>query len=171
MVVIRDSNYDEILDFVNLTREYPIEIRFIEFMPFRDNKWNRYRNYSYQEILDLIHSNYEVEKLEKEDTATAEMFRVKNAPGRFGIIATLTHPFCNTCNRIRVTADGKIKNCLFGPKEYDLQPAMPDKEKLKEIIRTAMQEKLLQHVGNSLINQMGDSDCCSFNRTMAAIGG
>ncbi len=171
MVVIRDSNHDEIIDFVNLTRKYPVEIRFIEFMPFRDNQWNLYRNYSYQEILDLIRSNYKVEKLEKENNATADMFRVKDAPGRFGIIATLTHPFCNTCNRIRVTADGKIKNCLFGLKEYDLRPAMHDEKKLKETIQMAIEEKQRQHGGNSLINQMGDSSCRSFNRTMAAIGG
>ena len=100
-------------------------------MPFRDNKWNRYRNFSYEEILEIVQSKYEIERLEKNDTATADMFRVKDASGRFGIIATVTHPFCTACNRIRVTADGKIKNCLFGRKEYDLRPVIHDTEKIE----------------------------------------
>lgn len=170
-VVIRNSNHDEIPEFVELTRKYPVDIRFIEFMPFRNNHWNRYRNFSYEEILEIIQSKYDIERLEKNDTATADMYRVKNAPGRFGIIATVTHPFCPACNRIRVTADGKIKNCLFGRKEYDLQPVMHDTDKLKALIVQSVQEKHLQHGGNCLVNQLGESNYCLLGRTMTAIGG
>lgn len=170
-VIIRNSNHDEIPDFIELTRKYPVDIRFIEFMPFRDNKWNRYRNFSYEEILEIVQSKYEIERLEKNDTATADMFRVKDASGRFGIIATVTHPFCTACNRIRVTADGKIKNCLFGRKEYDLRPVIHDTEKIEEIILRSVREKQLQHGGNCLENQLGESNYCLMNRTMTAIGG
>ncbi len=171
MVVVRGSNHDEIPDFIRLTQKYPVEIRFIEFMPFSNNKWERMKSFSYYEMLDIVRNRFDIVALEKKESATADMYRVKNAPGSFGIIATISHSFCRTCNRMRVTADGKIKNCLFGSEEYDLRSAIPDKGRLKDIIEAALQRKHLQHGGNSLLSFAGESNNFTFNRSMAATGG
>lgn len=171
MVLLRGINHDEIPDFIKLTLDYPVEVRFIEFMPFRDNAWELTKSYTRGEIIKQITSKYSIERLENDASKTANLFRVKNAPGRFGIIATVSHPFCEYCNRLRVTADGKFKNCLFDTKEYDLRAFIPVREKLKEIIHKAVQKKKFQHGGNNPIIQTGESDEYAMNRSMTAIGG
>lgn len=171
MVVMRSINDVEIPDFVKLTLHHPVEVRFIEFMPFPNNHWNPSKYFSRDEILESISRNYTIRKEVNSTSATAELFRVKGAQGRFGIIATASYPFCESCNRIRITADGKIKNCLFGLKEYDLRSAIPEKEKIKRIILQALSDKHFQHGGNSPQFQTGIPENYKYNRTMTSIGG
>lgn len=124
MVVMRGMNDDEILRFVELTREHPVHVRFIEFMPFAGNHWGRERVYTYSEMLGLIGSVYSFEKLHDDAHSTAKAYRVPGWPGTFAVISTVTEPFCGDCDRLRLTAEGKMRNCLFSRTETDLLSAL-----------------------------------------------
>ena len=116
VVLMRGVNDDEVIDFIEWTRTENIHVRFIEFMPFDGNNWNLEKKISLKEVLDKVNNYYqfdEVEKLIDAKNDTCKNYKIKNAKGTFGIISSVTNPFCSTCNRIRLTADGKIKNCLF----------------------------------------------------------
>jgi GTP 3',8-cyclase len=119
-VVMRGLNDREIFDFVEWTRNSPISVRFIEFMPFSGNHWSSNKVFTYQEILDLVKTKYSFEPLDGELHDTAKKFKVSGHLGDFAVISTMSAPFCKGCNRIRLTADGKIKNCLFSKEETDL---------------------------------------------------
>lgn len=172
VVLIRDVNDDEIIDFVEWSRNEKIHIRFIEFMPFDGNNWKLDKKISLKEVLEKVNSNYGEDLLEKvEDTKndTAKNYRIKGAKGTFGIISSVTNPFCSTCNRIRLTADGKIKNCLFSQSETDLLTAYREGFPLKKMIIKAIDTKFKERGGfksfdNESVKQMK-------NRTMVAIGG
>ncbi len=124
MVVMRGVNDDEILRFVELTRDHPIHVRFIEFMPFAGNKWGRERVYTFGEMLGRIGSVHSYSKLNDDPNSTAKAYRVDHWPGTFAVISTVTEPFCGTCDRLRITAEGKMRNCLFAREETDLLSAL-----------------------------------------------
>ncbi|KAK5664162.1 hypothetical protein OQA88_377 [Cercophora sp. LCS_1] len=121
-VVMRGLNDREILPFVELTRDENIEVRFIEYMPFDGNKWNKGKMFSYEEMLDVIRAKYP--SLQREvghRNDTSKTFKVPGFAGRVGFITSMTHNFCGTCNRLRITSDGNIKVCLFGNAEVSLR--------------------------------------------------
>ncbi|MFZ4476733.1 MAG: GTP 3',8-cyclase MoaA, partial [Saprospiraceae bacterium] len=120
VVLLRGVNDAEILDFVELTRYLPLHIRFIEFMPFVQNAWNENKVVPFQEILERITNQFEIEKLSDAPNDTAKKFRVAGFAGTFAVITTVSDLFCAGCNRMRLTADGKMKNCLFSNTETDL---------------------------------------------------
>ncbi|MEZ4737935.1 MAG: GTP 3',8-cyclase MoaA [Flavobacteriales bacterium] len=120
MVVMRGVNDEEILRFVELTRDHPIHVRFIEFMPFAGNKWGRDKVYTYEEMLHRIESKHAIEKLNDDPHSTAKSYRIADWPGTFAVISTVTEPFCGSCDRLRLTAEGKMRNCLFAREETDL---------------------------------------------------
>lgn len=120
MVVMKGVNEHAILDFINWTKDFPLDVRFIEFMPFSGNAWNREKVFSQQEMLNLISEKYSFVKLIDEPNDTAKKYTVAGHQGTFAFISTVTEPFCGTCNRLRLTADGKMKNCLFSEGETDL---------------------------------------------------
>ncbi|KAJ5826544.1 hypothetical protein N7447_003307 [Penicillium robsamsonii] len=121
-VVMRGMNDREILPFVELGREKPIEVRFIEYMPFGGNKWNQQKMFSYQEMLSLIREKYPTfEKVADHKNDTSKTYRVPGFEGRVGFITSMTHNFCGTCNRLRITSDGNLKVCLFGNSEVSLR--------------------------------------------------
>jgi len=124
MVVMKGLNDSEINDFVEWTKTEPVHVRFIEFMPFSGNRWASNKVVTMQQILDTINGKYEVERLQDEKHDTAKGFRVPGHLGTFAIISTMSANFCGDCNRIRLTADGKMKNCLFAEKETDLLSAL-----------------------------------------------
>lgn len=123
MVVMKGVNEHAILDFINWTKDFKLDVRFIEFMPFSGNAWNREKVFSQQEMLNLISEKYSFVKLIDEPNDTAKKYTVPDHQGTFGFISTVTEPFCGTCNRLRLTADGKMKNCLFSEGETDLLSA------------------------------------------------
>lgn len=123
MVVMKGVNEHAILDFINWTKDFPFDVRFIEFMPFSGNAWNREKVFSQQEMLNLISEKYSFVKLIDEPSDTAKKYTVPGHQGTFAFISTVTEPFCDTCNRLRLTADGKMKNCLFSEGETDLLSA------------------------------------------------
>ena len=111
-VVMRGINDDEIVDFVQWSNENDYAIRFIEFMPFNGNKWDWTRVVKHDEILSLIEQEHIVTRTEDAKNDTSKNFSIEGFKGSFAIISSISKPFCGSCNRIRLTADGKLKNCL-----------------------------------------------------------
>lgn len=166
-VVMRGLNEDELCDFVGWTRDLPLEVRFIEFMPFDGNRWDAGRLYSYAEMLRDIRARYALERLEGSSHDTSKTYRVPGFRGTIGFITSMTENFCEGCNRLRVTADGNLKVCLFGAAEVSLRDAMrrdADDEELLETISRAVSRKHARHAGMYNLAAMQ-------NRPMITIGG
>ncbi|KAI1212863.1 molybdenum cofactor biosynthesis prote [Annulohypoxylon truncatum] len=121
-VVMRGINDREIIPFVEMTREKDIEVRFIEYMPFDGNKWNEGKMFSYSEMLDRIREKFPgLEKVQGHKNDTSKTYRIPGFVGKIGFITSMTHNFCGTCNRLRITSDGNLKVCLFGNAEVSLR--------------------------------------------------
>ncbi len=133
-VVRRGDNDDEILDFAKLARDEKVTVRFIEYMPFDGRRlWDAGRVVSGDEIISAIRAVYGLIPLPREAGETATTYRFSDgSPGEVGTITSITRPFCEGCDRIRLTADGKIVPCLFSKDEYDLKPllrgGLPDED-------------------------------------------
>ncbi|XP_051009000.1 molybdenum cofactor biosynthesis protein 1 isoform X1 [Acomys russatus] len=166
-VVMRGLNEDELLDFVALTESLPLDVRFIEYMPFDGNKWNFKKMVSYKEMLDTIRQQWPgLEKLPEDDSSTAKAFKIPGFQGQVSFITSMSEHFCGTCNRLRITADGNLKVCLFGNSEVSLRDhlrAGASEEELLRIIGAAVGRKKRQHAGMFNIAQMK-------NRPMILIG-
>nr|WP_294789139.1 GTP 3',8-cyclase MoaA [uncultured Flavobacterium sp.] len=174
VVLMKGFNDNEIVDFVKLTKFLPISVRFIEFMPFAGNEWDRSKMVSQQEILSLVgnvFSSEEIQKLEDEKNFTSRNYKIKDFQGDFGIISSITNPFCDSCNRIRLTADGKIKNCLFSNSETDLLTAFRNGESIENLIASSIQNKKKVRAGMVSVSEMDDPAKHFDNRSMIAIGG
>lgn len=167
-VVMRGVNDDEICDFVELTREKPINVRFIEFMPFDGNVWNIKKLVSYAEMLDRVRQRFkDVKRLQDHATDTAKNFKIDDHYGSISFITSMTEHFCSGCNRLRLLADGNFKVCLFGPSEVSLRDPLRagfDNVGLKEIIGAAVKRKKAAHAGMFDIAKTA-------NRPMIHIGG
>lgn len=124
MVVMRGINDEELLRFVAFTRDHEVHVRFIEFMPFAGNHWGRERVYTFAEMLGHIGSVHTIEKLEDDAHSTAKAYCVPGWKGTFAVISTVTEPFCGSCDRLRLTAEGRMRNCLFSRQETDLLSAL-----------------------------------------------
>ncbi|KAB1261654.1 Molybdenum cofactor biosynthesis protein 1, partial [Camelus dromedarius] len=157
-VVMRGLNEDELLDFVALTKGLPLDVRFIEYMPFDGNKWNFKKMVSYKEMLDTLRQRWpELEKLPEEESSTAKAFKIPGFQGQVSFITSMSEHFCGTCNRLRITADGNLKVCLFGNSEVSLRDhlrAGASEEELLSIIGAAVGRKKRQHAGMFNISQM-----------------
>lgn len=174
VVLIKGFNDNEIIDFINLTQYLPISIRFIEFMPFAGNEWDKSKMVSQNEILDIVKTRFapsEIEKLDDDKNFTSRQFKIKNYLGSFGIISSITNPFCDGCNRIRLTANGKIKNCLFSNSETDLLTPYRNGESLEDLIAFTIKNKNKIRAGMSTIEDMNNPVFHQDNRSMIAIGG
>ncbi|ERE88118.1 molybdenum cofactor biosynthesis protein 1 isoform X2 [Cricetulus griseus] len=154
-VVMRGLNEDELLDFVALTEALPLDVRFIEYMPFDGNKWNFRKMVSYKEMLDTIRQRWPgLEKLPEEDSSTAKAFKIPGFQGQVSFITSMSEHFCGTCNRLRITADGNLKVCLFGNSEVSLRDHLrsgASEEELLRIIGAAVGRKKRQHAGSFLM--------------------
>jgi cyclic pyranopterin phosphate synthase len=174
VVLIKGFNDNEIIDFINLTQFLPISIRFIEFMPFAGNEWDRSKMVSQMEILDQINAHFSqnnLEKLQDEKNFTAREFKIRNHLGSFGIISSITNPFCDGCNRIRLTANGKIKNCLFSNSETDLLTPYRNGSAIETVIAAAIKNKKKVRAGMTTIEDVDNPVLNQDNRSMIAIGG
>lgn len=121
-VVMRGINEREILPFVEMGMEKDMEMRFIEYMPFDGNNWSKEKMFSYEEMLALIRTKYPgLEKVRDHINNTSKTFQVPGFVGRVGFITSMTHNFCGSCNRLRITSDGNLKVCLFGNAEVSLR--------------------------------------------------
>jgi len=121
-VVVRRLNDDEILSFVDLTRLQDVEVRFIEYMPFDGNRWAETKMVGYREMLSRIRDRYPtLRKAPDLPSDTSKTYCIPGFAGRLGFITSMTHNFCGSCNRLRITSDGNLKVCLFGNAEVSLR--------------------------------------------------
>lgn len=170
-VAMKGLNEDEIVDFVAWTKDTPVHVRFIEFMPFDGNQWQSKKVLTYQQILQTIKSRFDVIKLKDEINDTTKKYMVPGHAGTFAVISTMTSPFCGTCNRIRLTADGKLKNCLFSQEETDLLSSLRKGEDVEPLIRQTVLRKHASHGGQFTTAMEKVEAEHLHNRSMIAIGG
>ncbi|GAA5805446.1 hypothetical protein HPULCUR_010962 [Helicostylum pulchrum] len=150
-VVMRGINDQEVMNFAAYTKDRPVNVRFIEYMPFDGNKWNQNKLVPFKELIDRIESMYgKLDKLTDGANDTTKHFQVPGYKGKLGFITSMTDHFCGTCNRLRITADGNIKVCLFGNTEVSLRDLIRQgktDEELVEVISSAVKKKKKQHAG------------------------
>ena len=169
-VVVRGHNEDEVADFAAFAREHDIKMRFIEFMPLdAGHDWSRADVVSGREIRELISQRFPLEPLDLfRGSETASRYRFADgAPGEIGIIAPVTEPFCGACSRIRLTADGQIRTCLFSTVEHSLRDVVRDGASRKEII-DFIDSVVMKKEPRHFIN---DPDFVPPSRSMSFIGG
>ena len=156
------------LPFARFARSHPYEVRFIEFMPLdADHAWSLDRVLTGEEIRAAIDTVYPLEPEPREPSATARVYRFADGRGRIGFINPVSEPFCGDCDRVRLTADGKLRTCLFSLRETDLRGPMragADDAELERVVREAVWRKELKH----RVNEPGFVQPA---RTMSAIGG
>jgi cyclic pyranopterin phosphate synthase len=167
-VAMRDFTEDEAIPFAEFARRTPYEVRFIEFMPLdADHAWSPDQVLTGAEIRAAIDAVHPLEPEPREPHATARVYRFKDGRGRIGFINPVSEPFCGDCNRVRLTADGRLRTCLFSLNETDLRTPMradaTDAE-LEQIIRDAVWRKELKH-------HVGEPGFIQPARSMSAIGG
>ena len=170
VVAKKGMNDDEILDFIALTENENIHVRFIEFMPFNGNEWDKTNVLDYQLMLSEISKQHSVEKLNDLPNSTSKSYQVKGFKGTFSFISTITAPFCESCNRIRLTADGKLRNCLFSTSETDLLTKYRAGKEIKPLIIEAIQQKKAALGGHAFQSKEFDANQVD-ERSMVAIGG
>ncbi len=170
-VVMKGVNEQEIVDFVALTKDLPIHVRFIEFMPFQGNLWEHAQVFPASQMLELIGEKFSFIKLLDAKNDTAKKFKVLNHEGTFAIISTMSSHFCAGCNRMRLTADGKMKNCLFSRSEVDLLGALRSGQEIEPLIQLCLDQKE-KALGGQLLQDYEKIDASLLqNRSMIAIGG
>jgi cyclic pyranopterin phosphate synthase len=171
MVVLKGKNDHEVERFVDWTKDRELHVRFIEYMPFTFNGWSQELLVPMDDLVEKISQAFPIERLEDRPNDTARNYRVKGYLGTFAFIATMSQPFCSTCNRLRLTADGKLKNCLFSSGETDLLTPLRNGEDLEHRIRETVLAKKEARGGQ--MNEPLESIEPSFiqNRSMIAIGG
>ena len=171
VVVMNGINDDEILSFIHLTKDLPLHVRFIEFMPFAGNHWESKKVFPLQKILESANEEFDVIPIDHEKNSTAKKYFVKGFAGTFAVISTMSTPFCADCNRLRLTADGKMKNCLFSKTEMDLLSRMRNGENIDQFIRECLREKE-KELGGQLRTDFIHLDPEKIeNRSMISIGG
>ncbi len=167
-VAIRDFTETEVYRFAEMARTTDFQVRFIEFMPLDgDRAWDRSQVLTGDEVRALIHERYPLEAREREPHATARVYGFADGKGEIGFINPVSQPFCADCNRIRLTADGELRTCLFSMHETNLRDPMRDgasDAELAEVIRDAVWRKELKHH----VNEPGFRAPA---RSMSAIGG
>jgi cyclic pyranopterin phosphate synthase len=171
VVVMKGVNDNEINDFVQLTKDLPVHVRFIEFMPFSGNQWESQKVFGWKQILGVVEEKFDFIKLKDEIHDTAKKYIVPGHVGTFAIISTITSPFCGDCNRMRLTADGKMKNCLFSQEETDLLSALRRGEDIVPLIQNCIFTKAAERGGQFLPNVAEMKSSVIRNRSMISIGG
>lgn len=172
-VIMKGVNDDEIIDFIEFTKEHHVHFRFIEFMPFNGNKWDWSKGLSYKEMMEKVNAGYpgRVQKLIDSKNDTSKSYKIQGFMGTFAVISSVTNPFCDSCNRLRLTADGKMKNCLFSGNETDLLSAFRNGEDVDQLIRKSVWNKKAVRAGMDSFEEFSDASLNQKNRSMITIGG
>ncbi|MCC6755419.1 MAG: GTP 3',8-cyclase MoaA [Solirubrobacterales bacterium] len=167
-VVMRDVNQDEVVDLVEFAIEHDAQMRFIEHMPLDiGHTWDRGEMVPRQEILAALSESFDLRPLPGRGGAPAELFAINGGPQTVGVIASVTAPFCASCDRLRLTADGQLRNCLFASEELDLRSALRNGASdaaIRDIFRASVAAKRAGH-------GIDDPDFVQPERGMNAIGG
>jgi cyclic pyranopterin phosphate synthase len=168
VVALKDFTEDEVLRFAEFARQHPYEVRFIEFMPLdADRSWTRDKVLPNAEIVSMIDAVYPLEAVGRERHGTARRYRFADGNGEMGFISPVSEPFCGDCNRIRLTAEGQLRTCLFSMNETDLRSPLRDgatDAELEELVRDAVWRKELKH-------HVNDPGFVQPARSMSRIGG
>lgn len=170
MVVIKGFNEDEVVDFARISKQKPYHVRYIEYMPFdTEAGWKKEDCISTRQIMELISAFEPMEPVTDGPggAGPARRYKFKDAPGELGFISPVSEHFCGSCNRLRLTADGKLRNCLFSDKEIDVKSALRDgspDSRIEDLLFRAVIEKPEKH----MINENVFKKC---SRTMSFIGG
>jgi GTP 3',8-cyclase len=167
-VAIKGFTEEEVPALAELARRKPYVVRFIEFMPLdADQAWRGDDVLTGGEIRALIEERWPLEELPAKASSTARRFRFADGAGEIGFVNPVSEPFCSTCDRIRLTADGQLRTCLFSRREWDLKTPLRDgssDERLEELIRFAIAHKELKH-------KINDPGFVRASRSMSQIGG
>jgi len=167
-VAIRGFTEEEVIPFARFARETDFQVRFIEFMPLdADHAWTPESVLSGEEIRAAIEEVWPLQELPREPSATARVFRFADGAGEIGFVNPVSEPFCSDCNRIRLTADGRLRTCLFSLHETDLRAPLragASDDDLEQLVRDAVWRKELKH-------RVGEPGFRQPARTMSAIGG
>lgn len=169
VVVMKGENEDEVLNFVRMTRDKALNVRFIEWMPFDGNVWSHHKMEPYRTTRARIESCFgPLERTNaSEESAVAKDFRVPGHAGEVSFVTSMTEHFCDSCNRLRLMADGNFKVCLFGAEETNLLGPLREgrtDEEMAAVIHAAVQRKKAKHAGMFELSRLP-------NRAMVRIGG
>ena len=146
VVVMRNINTKEIISIVDKFKNFNVEIRFIEFMDVGEtNSWNLDKVFSSKKVLDLISTKYKIVKLNKEEKSTADKWKLTNFNAKIGTISSISDPFCGSCNRARLSANGIFYTCLFASQGFNL---------LETIRTTSNLDLLSQNIQNIWVNRI-----------------
>jgi cyclic pyranopterin phosphate synthase len=168
VVLLRDTNDDEILDFADFARETGRIVRFIEFMPLdAQGEWDRDQLVPGHEVFERINAKWPLEAVGAGGPAPAERFRFLDGRGEIGLISSVTQPFCGTCNRLRLTSDGAIRNCLFSDDEHTVRDVMRSGGSDAEIARLLRQSVWAKFPGHAI----NEPEFLRPVRSMSMIGG
>jgi cyclic pyranopterin phosphate synthase len=170
VVAMRGHNEDEYADFADLARERELDIRFIEFMPLDSGRlWKPDSVVSETEIVDAISQRHTLHLRSSHNPhSTSRHYEFADGgPGRIGVIASVTRPFCGACNRLRVTAEGAVRPCLFSNTEWDIRPLLRSGGTHEDIVRFLVDAVWTKQAGHSI----GRDDFQQPDRSMSAIGG
>ena len=173
-VLIKGFNDNEIIDFIHFTKDLPISVRFIEFMPFDGNKWDMSKMVSYAEVMNYVNDSFskdQVIRLEDAPNDTSKNYKIEGYKGSFAIISSVTNPFCDSCNRLRLTANGQLKNCLFSSTESDLLTTLRAGNPIEPVIQKAVQAKFKIRGGMDTLEKLQQPKLHNNNRSMITIGG
>jgi cyclic pyranopterin phosphate synthase len=167
-VALRDFTEREAIPFAEFARSSAFQVRFIEFMPLdADHAWSQDQVLTGEELRAIIDAVYPLVELPREPSATARVFRFRDGDGEIGFINPVSEPFCSDCNRVRLTADGKLRTCLFSVNETDLREPLrtgASDDEIAAMVRDAVWRKELKH-------HVGEKGFRQPPRTMSAIGG
>ena len=174
VVLIKGQNEDEIIEFIELTKDASVQVRFIEFMPFKGNQWDQSKTISLESILNRVSDHYNnsaLERIEDEPNDTAKNYKIRDYQGSFAVISTVTNPFCDSCNRLRLTANGRLRNCLFSDKEQRLLELFRFGVPIEPIIAKAVGMKKAVRAGLESPEEFENYQNHQNNRSMIKIGG
>ncbi len=166
-VLMRGINDDEIIRFLEMGRSKGVIVRFIEFMPLdAQGEWSSDRVVSYEEILTTVNRHFDFEPISR-GSSPAERFRYADGSGEFGVIASVTEPFCESCDRIRLTAEGQIRNCLFALDHVDLRVLLRGGASDEEILAAVAGEVDRKWAGHAI----GQVHFLRPSKSMSQLGG
>ncbi len=167
VVVMPGMNDDELIDFVEFVRDRPIQIRFIEFMPFGGNLWKPERVMGYSSMKQILESRFVLNRLPGEKSDVAKEFWIEGFEGTVGFVTSVTDSFCEGCNRVRLSADGRLKTCLFLPNQSSLRDMVRMNAADDEIIKAIRADLSTKWGGHPPMNNWKQLDQLS----MVQIGG
>lgn len=165
MVVIKNINDDELRDFVEYFKSYPITLRFIEYMPFTGNQWDDSKFLSWKEMKNRIEEKFSLTEIQSDGKVSKDFF-VNGSKLKVGFISSISDHFCDSCNRLRITAAGQIKNCLFSnPSDLSLKSLLANETKsdemIIEFIQNSLQSKWVKHPSADELSQLNQNNMMS----------